>query len=238
MSTQVVPFLFETKNSVRVIVIDGDPWFVATDVAAALDYRNAPDMTRFLDDDEKGTHILRTLGGNQEVTIINESGLYAAILKSRKPEAKKFKKWVTSEVLPSIRKTGNYGITSITALASHTRRDVQIDHSKQVNHSLMEHGGRNAIIGYNIKNCALQSGKLPDEWKRIGKQEGLPSRQRGSAKDVLRVKVPQVACGMSLADQLVAGGAQADDGISIGKDSQPIFQRILALGITPPELLI
>lgn len=62
MSTQVVPFLFETKNSVRVIVIDGDPWFVATDVAAALDYRNAPDMTRFLDDDEKGTHILRTLG--------------------------------------------------------------------------------------------------------------------------------------------------------------------------------
>ncbi|WP_195197890.1 BRO family protein, partial [Acinetobacter baumannii] len=76
--------------------------------ASALDYRMASDMTRFLDDDEKGTHNLRTPSGSQDLTIINESGLYSAILKSRKPEAKKFKKWVTSEVLPSIRKTGKY----------------------------------------------------------------------------------------------------------------------------------
>lgn len=61
-----------------------------------------------LDDDEKGAHIVRTPGGEQEVTIINESGLYSLILRSRKPSAKRFKKWVTSEVLPSIRKTGRY----------------------------------------------------------------------------------------------------------------------------------
>lgn len=107
--TQSVPSVFTfTSQTVRVLVIDGAPWFVAADVAEALDYRNAPDMTRILDDDEKGTQIVRTPGGDQELTIINEPGLYAAILKSRKPAAKRFKKWVTAEVLPAIRKTGRY----------------------------------------------------------------------------------------------------------------------------------
>jgi len=97
--------------SVRTVTDDqGNPWFVAADVASILDYRNAPDMTRNLDDDEKDTHSVRTPGGNQEMTVINESGLYSAILKSRKPEAKAFQKWVTSEVLPSIRKTGSYSV--------------------------------------------------------------------------------------------------------------------------------
>jgi len=70
-------------------------------------------MTRNLDDEEKGTHILCTLGGDQKVTIINESGLYSAVLKSRKPSAKRFKKWVTGEVLPSIRKTGTFGAPGV-----------------------------------------------------------------------------------------------------------------------------
>jgi prophage antirepressor-like protein len=68
----------------------------------------ASDMTRSLDDDEKGTQIVRTPSGDQEMLVINESGLYSAILNSRKPEAKRFKRWVTSEVLPAIRKTGSY----------------------------------------------------------------------------------------------------------------------------------
>lgn len=101
------PFSFD-QHPVRVIDRDGQPWFIATDIAEALDYRNAPDLTRNLDDDEQGTQIVRTLGGDQKLTVINESGLYSAILRSRKPEAKRFKKWVTSEVLPSIRKTGSY----------------------------------------------------------------------------------------------------------------------------------
>ena len=106
-ATAVFPFAFE-ENQVRALLIDLCPWFVAADVAGVLQYRNAPDMTRSLDDDEKGTQIVRTPGGNQEMLVINESGLYSAILRSRKPEAKRFKKWVTAEVLPSIRKTGMY----------------------------------------------------------------------------------------------------------------------------------
>ncbi|WP_438751354.1 BRO family protein [Acinetobacter baumannii] len=106
--TSLTQFTFHNEYNVRIIDLNGELWFVASDVASALDYRMASDMTRFLDGDEKGTHNLRTPSGSQDLTIINESGLYSAILKSRKPEAKKFKKWVTSEVLPSIRKTGKY----------------------------------------------------------------------------------------------------------------------------------
>lgn len=106
-TAQVIPFQFDT-HPVRTLLIDGQPWFVAIDVAHALSYRDSEKMTRNLDDDEKGTHIVGTLGGGQKVTIINESGLYSAILRSRKPEAKRFKKWITAEVLPAIRQHGVY----------------------------------------------------------------------------------------------------------------------------------
>ena len=100
-------FDFE-DNAVRVVDIDGEPWFVAADVARVLGYDITPHATRLLDDDEKGIHKVDTLGGKQEMTMINESGLYHLVLLSKKPEAKKFRKWVTAEVLPSIRKTGAY----------------------------------------------------------------------------------------------------------------------------------
>lgn len=106
-STNVAPFNFG-KQQVRTLLISGEPWFVATDIAAALQYRDSFNMCRNLDDDEKGTQVVRTLGGAQEMLAINESGLYSAILRSRKPEAKRFKKWVTTEVLPAIRKHGRY----------------------------------------------------------------------------------------------------------------------------------
>jgi len=115
-AAQVIPFNFEACP-VRTMLIDDQPWFVASDVAAALGYRMAGDMTRNLDEDERGTQIVRTPSRNQhgdfgdaeqEMLIINESGLYSAILRSRKAEAKRFKKWVTAEVLPAIRKHGRY----------------------------------------------------------------------------------------------------------------------------------
>jgi len=85
----------------------GDPWFVAADVLNTLGLdRKALER---VDDDEKGVSSIHTLGGTQQVTTVNESGLYSLILGSRKAEAKRFKRWVTSEVLPSIRKTGSYG---------------------------------------------------------------------------------------------------------------------------------
>lgn len=107
MST-VIPFQFDTSNEIRTLLINDDVWFVASDIAKALSFRNANDMTRMLDDDERGTHIVRTPSGEQEMIVINESGLYHALVKSRKPEAKPFRKWVTGVVLPSIRKTGKY----------------------------------------------------------------------------------------------------------------------------------
>lgn len=106
-STNVIPFNFG-EQQVRTVVIEDQPWFVANDVSAALQYSEASAMTRHLDEDEKGLSILQTLGGEQEMLVINESGLYSAILRSRKAEAKRFKKWVTSEVLPAIRKHGRY----------------------------------------------------------------------------------------------------------------------------------
>jgi prophage antirepressor-like protein len=105
----IVPFTFEASE-VRVIPRDGEPWFVAADIARVLEIGRTDDAVRRLDDDEKGTDIIRTPGGDQEMTIINESGLYSLILTSRKPAAKRFKKWVTAEVIPSIRKTGGYGV--------------------------------------------------------------------------------------------------------------------------------
>lgn len=101
-------FAFD-EQLVRVIERAGEPWFVLNDVCRVLDITNSGNAAARLDDDEKGIHTMDTLGGAQEVTIINESGLYSLVLTSRKPEAKRFKKWITAEVLPSIRKTGAYG---------------------------------------------------------------------------------------------------------------------------------
>lgn len=88
---------------------DKEPFFVATDVARVLGYRDAYDMGRSLDDDEKDTQIVRTLGGKQKVIVISESGLYHAIFMSRREEAKTFRRWVTEKVLPQIRRTGSFG---------------------------------------------------------------------------------------------------------------------------------
>jgi hypothetical protein len=106
--SSVTTFNFVTQ-SVRVVMIDGTPWFVGKDVCEALSIANHNDALGRLDDDERrGVAITDPLGIEQTAVAINESGLYSLILTSRKPEAKKFKKWVTSEVLPAIRKTGRY----------------------------------------------------------------------------------------------------------------------------------
>lgn len=96
-------------GSIRTVEQDGEPWLAGKDVAAALGYSNPRDaISKHVDDEDKGVAKCDTLGGNQNMTIINESGLYSLILSSKLPTAKKFKHWVTSEVLPSIRKTGGY----------------------------------------------------------------------------------------------------------------------------------
>ena len=110
MNTSVQSFNFN-QNQIQVINKDGEAWFIASEIAAMFGYRDAANLTRILDDDEKGTHNVSTLGGKQDVSVINESGFYHAAFKSRKAEVKPFRKWVTSEVLPAIRKTGGYQIS-------------------------------------------------------------------------------------------------------------------------------
>ena len=93
---------------VRVVTRDGEPWFVAADVCRVLELDNVSMALRVLDPDEKGGNIVDTLGGRQQVSIISEPGLYKLLSRSRKPEAKRFDRWVRHEVLPSIRKNGGY----------------------------------------------------------------------------------------------------------------------------------
>lgn len=129
-------------NEVRTIQKDGEPWFVLKDVCAVLGISKYRDTAARLDADERGSVELDTPGGMQNMTIINESGLYNVILRSDKPEAKPFRKWVTAEVLPSIRKHGAYmtentlenmiaspefGIKLLTALQEEREQRVKLE---------------------------------------------------------------------------------------------------------------
>ena len=108
MNNNLMIFENPEFGAVRSILIDGEPWFVAVDVCKALQIANSRDALTRIDDDEKGVVLTDTLGGKQEVSIVNEPGLYTLVLSSRKPEAKAFKRWITHEVIPAIRKHGVY----------------------------------------------------------------------------------------------------------------------------------
>ena len=96
-------------GSVRTVCIDGEPWLVGKDVAVILGYSNPQKAIRdHVDDEDKGMNETFTPGGKQNLLVINESGFYSLVLSSKMPNAKKFKRWVTAEILPTIRKTGGY----------------------------------------------------------------------------------------------------------------------------------
>lgn len=113
MSNALQVFNFE-KRDVRVVMKKGEPWWVAKDVCEVLELSNPSEALKGLDDDERGSLRISEgtspAGGNPNMNIISESGLYTLIMRSNKPEAKRFRKWVTSEVLPALRKTGSYSI--------------------------------------------------------------------------------------------------------------------------------
>ncbi len=124
MPTELIPFDFEGRP-VRVVTdAQGEPWFVAADVCAALHLPETHKAVARLDDDEKARNSIPTPGGEQEMTVVNEPGLYSLVLGSRKPEAKRFKRWVTHEVLPAIRKTGRYALSGTPALPAPTQDRV------------------------------------------------------------------------------------------------------------------
>lgn len=116
MENQVKVFESAEFGSVRTVEVSGVPYFVGRDVATILGYKNIRDaISNHVDEEDKGVAKCDTLGGTQEMVVINESGLYSLILGSKLPNAKKFKRWVTSEVLPSIRKHGMYATDELLA---------------------------------------------------------------------------------------------------------------------------
>ena len=124
MNNSVLSFNFN-QNQIQVINKDGEAWFIASEIAAMFGYRDSHNLTRILDDDEADTHNMSIRSENgikqsRTVTIINESGFYHAAFKSRKPEVRPFRKWVTSEVLPAIRKTGGYQVGQKTTADDRT----------------------------------------------------------------------------------------------------------------------
>jgi prophage antirepressor-like protein len=166
-----------TGQQVRSLLIDGEPWFVAADVARILGYRMASDMTRRLDEDEKGTHSARTPGGAQDMAVISEPGLYTAVLGSKVHDAKAFKRWVTHDVLPAIRRTGTYTVqpqhviptsyAEALELAAKQARDLE---AKAARIAVLEPGAARAdrlaqteglaLIGTVAKRFGLQERKL------------------------------------------------------------------------------
>ena len=109
MTTQLIPFSFETFT-IRVVMQDDQPWWVAADVCAALEIGNPSDAIKRLDDDERTLVSIEGASNGLQVNAVNESGLYSLILGSRKPEAKMFKRWITHDVIPSIRQTGTSSV--------------------------------------------------------------------------------------------------------------------------------
>jgi prophage antirepressor-like protein len=146
----IVPLDFES-HAVRMIMIKGVPWWVASDVCRALTIANSRDAIARLDPDEKGVVNTDTPGGPQETTIVNQFGVFQLILTSRKPEAKRFKRWLTHEVLPSLQRTGSYSVRPpgrVTAVAKRIKSDMMtakarcetIDINKHSNKRLASEG--------------------------------------------------------------------------------------------------
>lgn len=132
----IVPFSFE-GHQIRVIQRDGQPWFVAADVCAILEIANHRDTVARLDDDERASVTTTTAGGEQVVTAVNESGCYRIVFRSRKQSARRFTKWITSEVIPSIRRTGAYGAPAAP---------IDLNDPATLQRLLIDHTGRTMAI--------------------------------------------------------------------------------------------
>ena len=162
----------------RTINIDGEPWFVGKDVAKILGYKDTSDaMRRHVDDEDKLTRCFTDSGQKRELYIINESGLYSVILSSKLPSAKRFKRWVTSEVLPVIRKTGSYEMDDYSpemkAILMHDKKLVKIDNrvTDLENHMTIDYGEQ-VVLGDEVNKAVLDAlgGKYSNAYNEIGKK--------------------------------------------------------------------
>lgn len=226
MKNQLQIFENPEFGAIRSIEIDGEPWLVGKDVAAALGYKNPQEAVRtHVDDEDKGVSEILTPGGKQNVPIINESGVYALIFGSKLPSAKKFKRWVTSEVLPSIRKTGTYTAPDMSkelqAIFLLDRRTVQneeritaleenmvIDYGQQrtlthhVNAVVVEAlGGMNAPA-YSDKTIRSRTYSECNRdiqlWFNVNSRNNIPRKRFEEAIDYIRHWKPSTNMSMSI----------------------------------------
>ena len=144
-------------GNIRTVTIDGEPWFVGKDIAEALGYANSKKaLGDHVDlEDKRGSQIV-TPGGTQNMTIINESGMYSLILSSKLPCAKKFKRWVTSEVLPAIRKSGHYEAPGYAPKATSIGEVVNL--IKITRQTMKEQGATPTEIATTVKEICEQFG--------------------------------------------------------------------------------
>jgi prophage antirepressor-like protein len=226
------------KRNIRIVFIDDVPYWVCVDVCKALGYENTTNTIKALDkDDLRTSYVIDSLGRNVEVNIMNEFALYDLVIKATKnKEAKKFKKWVTHDVLPSIRKTGRYCISGNDTFTKHLQKNVQIENSKKVNATNYENGGIEDVIKYNTENCKIHSGLTPNQIKKKGRETGLKKSECNSAKAVLRKINPEVACSMSFADSLKQQGYDLDIVSPITKDALKLYDKLIKIGYRPVEL--
>lgn len=175
---QLKIFESEEFGQVRTVTRDGEVWFIARDVAEALGYANASDaISKHVDREDKGVAKCDTPGGTQELTVINESGLYSLILSSKLGSAKRFKRWVTSEVLPAIRKTGSYDMDEYSpemkAILMHDKKLVKIDNrvTDLENHMTIDYG-QQTVLGDEVNKAVLDAlgGKYSNAYNEIGKK--------------------------------------------------------------------
>lgn len=164
---------------IRTIIKDGEPWFIGKDVAKILGYSNTRDaLAKRVDDEDKGVANCDTLGGKQNLTIINESGLYSLILSSKLESAKRFKKWVTSEVLPTIRKTGGYI----------SNADLMVD----TYFSALDDNYKQLIKGLFV-NIEEQQRKINQQQKQLEEQKPLVTFAETCLKSKDNILVRQLA---------------------------------------------
>ena len=183
MNTNLQTWSYE-NSEIRTVEKDGEPWFVAKDIAKVLGYSNASKaIADHVDAEDKGVTKCYTLGGTQDLTILNESGLYSLILSSKLPNAKKFKRWVTNEVLPSIRKHGAY-MTDQTLEQALTSPDFLIQLATQLKEEKEQRKHLEAKVEQDKPKVlfadsvsASKSSILVGELAKILKQNGVDTGQ-------------------------------------------------------------
>ena len=169
-------FSFES-NSVSALERDGQAWFVAKDAAKTLGYKNPRDaISKHVDEEDKEVAKCDTLGGKQDIAIINESGLYSLVLSSKLPSAKKFKRWVTSEVLPALRKTGQYQVKELSGQELMAKALIEAQSVLAAKDKQIEEMKPKALFADAV--TASHTSILVGELAKILKQNGIDMGQK------------------------------------------------------------